>query len=263
MNNTEFLKSLIEVIKCQNSFSDEDIELLQGIKRIVNSIEQEPKRWITIKGNHIPIFKGKSINQTIKEYFSQSSHNTSKFKKGKPMSFKEANEGKVNPNYKKGGGYLGNCQACIAVFEARLRGYNIETLPRLKNGWEELRKYPNIAFINPKTQQPPKIISTDTNTPTDCYKWLDKNLKKGERYAFGYQPKDSFTGHIITVGKNKDGKLFFYDAQKGKVLSPRILLNMEMYTVSIRGQAIKLPLLFRIDNTELNMEWLNKISKPY
>lgn len=42
MNNIEFLKTLIEVIKCQNSFSDAYMVLLKGINRIIN------ERWITI-----------------------------------------------------------------------------------------------------------------------------------------------------------------------------------------------------------------------
>lgn len=258
----ELLKDILEIIKRHNgNFSDNEIEILRGIYNIVNSLE-EPERWITVKGNHIPVFEGQTPSQAIERFFgNKQPQNIAGIKRGKPMSFKEANEGKVNPNFHKGGGYHRNCQACIAVFEARLRGYNIETRPR-GDDWEELRNYPNLAFIENKTKRPPRIVSTETNTPTDCYRWLNKNIKNGERYAFGFQPKDSLTGHIITVGKHKNGDLFFYDPQEGKTLYPKLLFNMKMHTVPINGRMIKLPLLFRIDNTELNKEWLNKISRP-
>ena len=46
------------------------------------------------------------------------------------MSFKKANEGRVNPNYSPQNlGYAMNCQTSVATFEARLRGYDIEALP--------------------------------------------------------------------------------------------------------------------------------------
>lgn len=45
------------------------------------------------------------------------------------MSFKQANGGKVNPKYTgKRDGYSGNCQTCVAVFEARLRGYDMQAI---------------------------------------------------------------------------------------------------------------------------------------
>lgn len=46
----------------------------------------------------------------------------------KPMTFKQADSGSTNPKYGKAG-HSTNCQSAIAVFEARLRGYDLETLP--------------------------------------------------------------------------------------------------------------------------------------
>lgn len=39
-----------------------------------------------------------------------------------PMTFFEANNGRANVNYRKGGIYQDNCQSCVVVHEARLRG---------------------------------------------------------------------------------------------------------------------------------------------
>lgn len=50
MNNTEILQSLIDVIKCQNSFSDTDIKLLKEIKSIFNDVEFESKHKRVPKG---------------------------------------------------------------------------------------------------------------------------------------------------------------------------------------------------------------------
>lgn len=49
--------------------------------------------------------------------------------RGKEMTFKEADSGNVNPNLKKHEGYQNNCQTCVVVFEARLRGWDIEAMP--------------------------------------------------------------------------------------------------------------------------------------
>ena len=46
-------------------------------------------------------------------------------KQGKEMTFLEANEQRVNPNYRKGGGFTINCQSCVVAYELRRRGFDV------------------------------------------------------------------------------------------------------------------------------------------
>lgn len=179
------------------------------------------------------------------------------------MSFKQANKGKVNPNYKKHIGYRQNCQSCVAVFEARKRGYNIETLPfdKTNNQMYQLGLNPALAYID-KDGNHPKFIDSNVKTPKECEKWLKNQIKYGERYAFGF---NSIYGgkHIIIVFKNKLNQLQFYDPQSG-IIQGAGLLNKAYYDILVGKLTYKLsPKVFRIDDKTLDYDVLNKISKPY
>ena len=59
-------------------------------------------------------------------------------KRGKPMTFEEADTGKENPYYFDGNGnvdypYSINCQRCVPVFLLRLLGYNVSAKPNIKD----------------------------------------------------------------------------------------------------------------------------------
>lgn len=47
--------------------------------------------------------------------------------RGDPMTRSQANNNRVNPNYFKAPGYQTNCQSCVVAYEARLRGYDVQT----------------------------------------------------------------------------------------------------------------------------------------
>ena len=42
-----------------------------------------------------------------------------------PMNFDEANHGRANINWGNGEEYKNNCQCCVVIHEARLRGLNV------------------------------------------------------------------------------------------------------------------------------------------
>ena len=70
------------------------------------------------------------------------------------MSIEIAGGKNVNPNYGKGDERYGkNCQACMGVFEARLRGYDIEALPYDEKTHRFLEYHPEYMFINPETNE--------------------------------------------------------------------------------------------------------------
>lgn len=229
------------------------------IKHAKNSSDEDIE-WITVKGNHIPIKPGQTKEQAVKEFIAKK-NTIAGTKKGKPMSFKKANGGRVNPNYNKGGGYENNCQTCVAVFEARLRGYDIEAVPYddTNEAMQQLALRPWSAY---KTESGnyPKVLAINTTSPKGCEQWLKKNLRKGSRYAFGYGIRGAEYKHIIQVQKGLFGDIQFYDPQNGKQLKANEVLNEVRFATMKYGKISKTPpLIFRIDNTTLDTELLTKI----
>lgn len=178
------------------------------------------------------------------------------------MSYHKANGGRVNPNYKKGGGYANNCQTCVAVFEARLRGYDIEAVPYSDSNLDMqiFAKEPWQIYKNSKTGEKPKVYQTKANTPSECEQWLKNKIKHGERYAFGYRHGLTRGKHIIEVKKDMFGRLAFYDPQSGEHLKGNSVLR-EAYAWRRYGleEMHFNPIAFRVDDKDLDTELFNKI----
>ena len=194
-------------------------------------------------------------------------------KKGNPMSFYDAGNGKVNPKYDRGGGYHRNCQVCVAVFIARMRGYNVEALPfNEKNKYMmKLRRDPRLAFIDRETGEPPKEIvypSNDIDYP-NMLNWLNAVVKKDEIYGLICKVTPTKDGqdlydHIILVSKLGDGKdsIIFYDPQNNYSYSANELIMIRFANEHIAGiKEIFQPHIFRLDNCDLNIEYLNEVSR--
>lgn len=183
-------------------------------------------------------------------------------KQGKPMSYRKANGGRVNPNFKKGGGYEYNCQTCVAVFEARLRGYDIEAVPYTKANaaMAKLVKQPWTAYKT-RSGDYPKVSNVKVTNAKDCEKWLKNNLKTGARYAFGYENYGTErSGHILEVKKGMFNSLQFYDAQNGKHLTAKEVLNNVCFIKILPEGRYKIyPIVFRVDNTQINEELISEI----
>lgn len=235
-----------------------------GQKIAINA--KDNVEWITVKDNHIPVKEGQTKEQAVKEFLAkkgkQSKTNNSKpiagIKQGKPMSFKQANGGKVNPKYTGNrDGYSGNCQTCIAVFEARLRGYDMQAIPFDKANiyMNALGYQPTLAYIDKKTGTTPYMLQGDVKRPSECEEWLKNRVKIGQRFAFIFKPMNSGGGHIIEVSKNILGQLKFYDPQSGENFNKSFLKEIN-YRPENRGDA---PLIFRVDDKELNTDFLNRM----
>lgn len=71
-NELKLITGLIDIIqKNNNNFNNNDIELLKGIKRIINASDEKIVEWITIRGNHIPIFEGQEKSKVIEEFINK------------------------------------------------------------------------------------------------------------------------------------------------------------------------------------------------
>jgi SPP1 gp7 family putative phage head morphogenesis protein len=190
-------------------------------------------------------------------------------KRGKPMTFEEANHGKSNPQYGKVRGYDMNCQTCVVSYEARLRGYNTESKAYTKGSvLETLSRASHTAWIDPTTGETPdrkSLFTEGATTPKKLLQYLKDNTEENARYTFAFGWKgNSRSGHIISLEKI-DGSLRLYDPQIGRTyegVDVGMYLNRLKYTTTSYGQKFYTPArLLRVDNKEFNKKIVNEILK--
>ncbi len=191
---------------------------------------------------------------------------------GKPMNFEEADSGNVNPNYGKNYGYATNCQSCVAVFEARLRGYDVHVLPNTKGSMlEKLSHQTNLVWIDPTTGVPPTYIYDDSlSTPEKYVDFIDKIVVPGNRYTIQFLWNESGGGgHIVNIDRNEYGELRIKDNQRGigeqsewlgtaGVL--KYLSDVKFEYIGLLGEKRScVPKLLRVDNMQFNLDVANQI----
>lgn len=134
-------------------------------------------------------------------------------KQGKPMSFKEADGGRCNPNYGTYGGYNDNCQTCVPVFLARLHGFDVKALPMNENT-EHTRWLASHAleiFVDDKGNHPKAIVPAEGQ---DIKSFFEEQVKPGRLYALAYYYNNKKWGHITTVDY-LGNEFRAYDPQSG------------------------------------------------
>ncbi len=200
-------------------------EVIKVSKRIKTDAEKNDiqKRW---EDRFVRNFNQAKIEQKIG------------VKKGKEMTFEEANELRGNINYGKASEYSVNCQSCVVANELRRRGYNVTALPNLQKTGNipyELSMRTNWAWIDPKTMVMPKKqtaggiydITRSGALKSKSIKEVTKELvelvKEPGRYHIDFAWKGKNSGHIITLEKLHNGKIIIYDPQTGKMKNWREL----------------------------------------
>ena len=134
-------------------------------------------------------------------------------KRGKDMTHKEANEGRVNPKYYDHNGYRVNCQSCVVNYEARRRGYDVETLPNHRNPIaNKLSYHTNLAWIDPATGDHPKEVRCGAKTAKQLLQYMKDNIEEGGRYTFQFYWRNANSGHIINAYL-ENGEVVLYDPQ--------------------------------------------------
>lgn len=184
-------------------------------------------------------------------------------KVGKPMSFKEANEGRVNPYFKLGKEWQINCQTCVVTYELRRRGFDVMSLPRMNEFQDKLAFDPKLSYdTNPDTGDKPEGLYFAGIKSKNKLKAIFLNYFKRAadvgRYQLAYRWEcDSDRGsHIITMEKLPSGKLRFYDPQSG--------LEKDFSTdiVSVLRMSAKVPLEFmRVDNLPIKADIVKELVK--
>lgn len=193
-------------------------------------------------------------------------------KRGKPMSFEEADSGNVNPNYGQKG-YDTNCQTCTIVNEARRRGYDVEALPNTPNSMaEKLSHQYTMAWINPETGKKPEfIVDKSKDTPKKYLEFMHSTIQPNERYIIGFTWKGKGnSGHIVNLDINENGELRIKDNQRGtKERSEWIgdkavmkYLKQMKWSETLSGYKMpKVPKMLRIDNLQFEPDVVKKIMK--
>ena len=230
-------------------------EVIKVSKRIKTDAEKNDiqKRW---EDRFVRNFNQAKIEQKIG------------VKKGKEMTFEEANELRGNINYGKASEYSVNCQSCVVANELRRRGYNVTALPNLQKTGNipyELSMRTNWAWIDPKTMVMPKKqtaggiydITRSGALKSKSIKEVTKELvelvKEPGRYHIDFAWKGKNSGHIITLEKLHNGKIIIYDPQTGKMKNWRELSK----EISLRYGVNVL----RVDNLLVNTDIINGIVK--
>ena len=182
-------------------------------------------------------------------------------KRGKPMTYEKAGGKNVNPNYGNGDErYEKVCQSCVACWEARMRGYDLEVLP-FNEASAELAANPLDIYINPKTGK--TVISNyiSGHTQDECGVLLNERINVGERHMIIYSPNEgSLDTHAVCAYKTADGELKIYDALTGEQYTPQEFVQ-KIKPSKILGSPFYPIQIARIDDKILDENIMKKITK--
>lgn len=167
----------------------------------------------------------------------------------KPMTFLEANEGQANISWGKSDEFATNCQAAVAVHEARLRGLNVTALgydDRKGSVSYELGEHFESIWQHPKTGKTPKPTVLRGKSFDDMFGKVETTTKATGRYHIGINMPGN-KRHVITAERFSDGRIMFYDAQNGAFLKLEeyAISNVEYFEVLKVDKLLLRPDIFR------------------
>lgn len=177
--------------------------------------------------------------------------------KGKAMTYDQANKGKENPEFAKGGGYRVNCQTCTVTHWLRRLGFNVQAKPNIKSSAFNELKAQGITW-----QQ--RFVNIDgSNVDYDfTYKW---QVRKGYKTMTAKRLQEYFaekfnhdgvyeiycgwkggSAHVFCA-EVKGGKVRYFDPQSGKD-------DVSSYISSMRPGMVG---VIRIDDKKINPKLKN------
>lgn len=229
------------------------------VKKIIEELSDEQKKekrvaeMVAELPNTLTIEQKKIIaehNLIIEQEFG--------IKKGKAMTYDEANKGKENPEFSKGGGYHINCQTCTVTHWLRRLGFNVQAHPNnvLRKGHQGTA-YDKLDKVGVKWTE--RFINLDGSAIDYdyTYKWQRKKGYKSmtpKRLQEYFKEKFSEDGvyEIYCGWKRGDAHVFcaevlngnvrYFDPQSGKDDVRNYIPAMKPGLVGI----------IRIDNKKIN-----------
>ena len=180
--------------------------------------------------------------------------------KGNPMSVNNADDKNANPDFEKKDSARINCQTCVIAYEARRRGYDVEATLNTRGSANSVVSIDwTCPLVDPKTGIPRKATPVSGGTAEKVYKWLEQNVKPGERYILDCTWKGRRTGGHVQNLEIVDGKMRIVDAQSGKILEGESL-KARINQMSLRGYNV--PTLLRTDDLAFNPGICDKLLIP-
>ena len=167
-------------------------------------------------------------------------------KRGKAMTFEEANTGRENPNYKSGGiGYSVNCQTCTVTHELRRRGFDVEAKPNNNNSAYDYLDSKGVnwmqRFLNQDgsdvdynfTWKWAKVKGYKQMTINRLIEYLNEQTQSEGRYEI-YCAWKGGSAHVFCAERT-EGVFKFFDPQSGKEGESvqRYISNMKANSVGV------------------------------
>lgn len=146
-------------------------------------------------------------------------------KKGKPMSYEDADTGRENPNYKRGvnNGYNLNCQTCTLVHELRRRGFDVTAKPNIKGSahkaidWQQRFMSADGNYVTEEWISRWKYDNGyKAITEKRANEFLSLKMKDAGRYEIYVKWKGRNSAHVFLAEVDKTGKIHFFDPQTGE-----------------------------------------------
>lgn len=143
-------------------------------------------------------------------------------KKGHPMSFLEADQGRGNIRYtgRLLNPYSINCQVCVVADELRRRGYDVTAIGRIEGSGmaDKIAHHTELPWFEKNTGRIPikKRIGMSGKSVSDIYIELDTMTTAKGRYHIDWGWAGGTEGHIVCLERRANGTLRFYDPQNGQ-----------------------------------------------
>lgn len=181
-------------------------------------------------------------------------------KKGKPMSFEEADNGRENPHYDRHtrDEYFINCQTCTVTHEARRRGYDVEAAGKDKKEWIQNDGWKE-RFLNPDGTAPMYSWSDSWLTAKGVKRvtekqvglFLSEKTAVTGRYEIYVKWANSRSAHVFLAERDASGTIRYFDPQSGRSDVSDYLKLADRKRIAV----------LRIDDKKLNPK-LSKILLP-
>ena len=157
-------------------------------------------------------------------------------RRGKPKDMDTALAA-TNPHYREGKEWQQNCQRCVFAYEMQRRGYDVEAMPRIFDGTDEL-PYAHAKGGWMNVMEGAKMVDMPSR------KTLDKMLEQMSEWGDGARAivnvtwKGERSGHVF-IAEHHDIATSFLDPQTGRYVDVNSYLS-----AAIKGRTK----LVRIDN---------------
>lgn len=219
--------------------------------RTQEEIDEIKQRW-AISRNNTEI--GKALN----------------IKKGKGMTFDEADESRCNPNYLLHNaydlGYYHNCQTCTMTYELRRRGFDVEALANpVAKGYKSYTEM-DVFYDANKIEWTDRFLTKDGKKVD--YEWsFNETLKDTNASKLGfienktaekgrYEIYCSWKGgnaHVFILERQENGDLLWFDPQTGR--------SGGTFTDSLKRMKRDRIGILRIDDKLINNQFLSRFQK--